>query len=604
MRLLSIQTFEIEEFYDPPKYAILSHTWDKEMTLQEWQLSPTQVRGKYSKVIGAANQAIRDGLAYIWIDTICIDKTSSAELSEAINSMFSWYEAAEICYAYLSDVVFDGLGKVDESLIYASRWFTRGWILQELIAPPELIFYSSEWRKIGTRHQLHLLVSHITKIDSSYLVGERSERPEDRTMTIASCLRPRTPFHYATNAERLSWVSNRVTTRPEDIAYCLLGLFRINMPLLYGERSNAWIRLQKEPIAVSDDESIFTWVSVPRLEVLMNDNLDKTSLMEGPTTRLDHLIRTGWKYLGGSTMFAPDPVNFYCRELRYSILYKTKLPYSMTNADLFMKLPLIHVGFNSLFPIYLAALHCGPLIGGSYATAFDAVILNRCEFSGPNSYRRDRCRFLGSQIWVDTVHIDFNSATEVYIEDLKNGVYPSHELAFKLDKAFLGFWIAFPRGLHPYKVLPYQWGQKTKYARSDPHMGILGFNIGSSQKDYFGTLVFYKDDIKTHLLDLGILLDSHGEVSWTFKMTACETNHRTHESKAGQPTNLTVEQQNDNIPSQIDVSFGIVNTSRLNDWKVRMTYITFHDDNEIMKGRRRRFEGVIGPIRSRSSLIL
>ncbi|KAI0449214.1 HET-domain-containing protein [Xylaria acuta] len=288
MRLLNIETFEVEEFYDPPKYAILSHTWDREMTLRAWQSSSRRRREAYRKAACAAQQATRDGLDYIWIDTICIDKTSSAELSEAINSMFSWYEAAEVCYAYLSDVVFEGATDC-EGLIRRSRWFTRGWTLQELIAPSKLIFYSSNWKRIGTRDRMGLLLSQITGIKSHYLMPER---------------------------HRLSWVSNRVTTRPEDIAYCLLGLFCINMPLLYGERGNAWIRLQKELIAVSDDESIFAWVSVPRLEVLMNDGR-------------------------GSTMLAPDPVNFHGFEDQLCLSSARKLPYSMTNAGLFMKLPLI-----------------------------------------------------------------------------------------------------------------------------------------------------------------------------------------------------------------------------------------------------------------------
>ncbi|KAI1312057.1 HET-domain-containing protein [Xylaria venustula] len=258
MRLLNIRTSEIEEFFDPPKYAILSHTWDNEMTLQEWQSSSKKQREAYGKATCAGKQAVKDGLDYIWIDTICIDKTSSAELSEAINSMFNWYEGAEVCYAYLSD---------------------------ELIAPSELIFYSSKWIRIGTRDELGLLLSEITGIGM--------------------------PFQYATIAERLSWVSDRVTTRPEDIAYCLLGLFQINMPLLYGERGNTWIRLQKELIVVSDDESIFAWTTVPQLEALISDDLDETGLEISPNTRLDHLVRTGWKNSGGSTMLAPDPVNFY-----------------------------------------------------------------------------------------------------------------------------------------------------------------------------------------------------------------------------------------------------------------------------------------------------
>ncbi|TRX91643.1 hypothetical protein FHL15_007425 [Xylaria flabelliformis] len=600
MRLLNIQTLEIDEFYDPPKYAIVSHTWDKEMTFQEWQSSSGRLRRKYSKVISAANQATRDGLAYLWIDTICIDKTSSAELSEAINSMFSWYEDAKICYAYLSDVSFDGQGEVEESSLRASRWFTRGWTLQELIAPSELIFYSSQWKNIGTRNQLGVLVSLITKIDSRYLIRERSLLTRDRMTSRVSDSRARTSLHKASIAERLSWVSNRVTTRPEDIAYCLLGLFRINMPLIYGERSNAWIRLQKELIAVSDDESIFAWVSVPQLEMLMDNNLDEITLEQGPTTRLNHLVGTRWKYLGGSTMFAPDPVNFHRCEDHYSYLLKRKLPYSMTNAGLFMKVPLIQVGFDNLLPVYLAPLRCRPLIGQGSAATFDAVVLKRCDFHTTDAYQRDRCRFLGSRIQVDAVHIDFNSVTEVYIEDSNTRVWLSREPVFDLHKVFFGFWIVFPRGLRSYKVLYHQWDQKTGdgYAQSYPHMGIFGFNIDSSQKNYLGTLEFYKDEVQT-LLDLGILLHSDGTVSWTYKTTVHKTIHQTYRTKE-QPTNLTVEEQNDEIPNQMDVSFGILNSSCWNNWEVRMTYITFDDDNEVTK-RQRPGEGVIGPDHNRSS---
>ncbi|KAI1742998.1 HET-domain-containing protein [Xylaria scruposa] len=577
MRLLNVETLEIEVFYEPPKYAILSHTWDKEMTFQEWQSSSWRLRKKYKKVMNASNQAIQDGLYYIWIDTICIDKTSSAELSEAINSMFSWYENAEICYAYLSDVNFDGQGEVEESSLRASRWFTRGWTLQELIAPSELMFYSSQWKRIGTRDQLGVLVSQITKIDSRYLIRRQDIFWEEGTAVRATA---RIPFHHASIAKRLSWVSNRVTTRLEDIAYCLLGLFRINMPLIYGEGSNAWTRLQKELIAVSDDESVFAWVSVPRLEMLMNDNFFTTDAPEqNPTTRLDHLVRTKWKYLGGSTMFAPDPVSFYCCGDLYSHPYKSKLPYSMTNAGLCMRLPLIQVGFSHLFPVYLVPLRCKPATGHNSSDTFEAVVLKGCGFPTPDAYQRDRCRFLGSRIQIDAVHIDFNSAKEVYIEDSNTRLGLSRELVFKTSRAFLGFWIVFPRGLHPYRVSSGYWGQNrgARYAYSYRQMGIFGFNVDASQKNYLGTLMFYKNEIQIWLY-LGIVLNSNGTISWTYETTTCKAIHQTCTTKEEQPTNLTVEQHNNDIPGQINVTFGVTNSSRLSNWEVKMTYITFNND--------------------------
>lgn len=589
MRLLNTQTFRVEEFYNSPKYAILSHTWDREMTLQEWQSSSKQDREAYRKATCAAEQAIKDGLDYIWIDTICIDKTSSAELSEAINSMFSWYEGAEVCYAYLSDVLFEDLAGIKESPLRRSRWFTRGWTLQELIAPSELIFYSSEWTKIGTRDQLGILVSVITGIKSHYLMRERGLRPKNTTTTRATNSLARTPFHNATIAERLSWVSNRVTTRPEDIAYCLLGLFQINMPLLYGERGNAWIRLQKELIAASDDESIFAWVSVPRLEALMgdDDDLDETGLEVGPNTRLDHLVRTRWKYSGSSTMLAPDPVNFYGSEGHVRLVSERKRPYSITNAGLFMKLPLLQVGFEDHPPVYLAALRCGPAkceSPAAYRTC-DAVILKGCNADVPDAYQRDRCWFLGSRIEVDAVHVDFNFATEVYIEESSTGMELIHEPVFESDKNFYGFWIVFPRGRRSYRALSHQWGSMTgeRYARSWPDMGIFGFSIDSSRNMYRETLFFYRNDVKTHFLDLGIVLEPDGAITWEYEATDCETNHRTHGSMEEQPMNSVVKRRDDETRGHMEVSLGMLNFSSYwsNEWEVRMTYITFNDNDGL-----------------------
>jgi hypothetical protein len=192
------------------------------------------------------------------VDPVCIDKDSSAELSEAINSMYTWYQKARICYAYLSDVQADcskDLNLVAEELAQpdheystqttqfaSSRWFSRGWTLQELLAPEILHFYSDSWTLLGTRESLHRLVSVITGIDTAILLN---------------------PVHihdpFVSVAKKMSWAAHRNTTRLEDRAYSLLGIFNVNMPLLYGEGRKAFTRLQEEILRTSDDESIFAW---------------------------------------------------------------------------------------------------------------------------------------------------------------------------------------------------------------------------------------------------------------------------------------------------------------------------------------------------------
>ncbi|KAK0712058.1 hypothetical protein B0H67DRAFT_518816 [Lasiosphaeris hirsuta] len=230
MRLLKTKTkeLEFEEFAgrNVPLYSILSHTWGSdEISLQD--------------IMGTRTLAAAHGFDYVWIDTCCIDKTSSAELSEAINSMYRWYQEADICYAYLADVAASpGAGL--PARLSRSRWFTRGWTLQELLAPSAVIFLDAAWHEIGTKSDLHEALSEITGIPSAVLQG---------TSTPSS----------ASVAQRMSWASKRETTRPEDLAYCLLGLFDVNMPMLYGEGDRAFARLQEEIIKTSDDHSIFAW---------------------------------------------------------------------------------------------------------------------------------------------------------------------------------------------------------------------------------------------------------------------------------------------------------------------------------------------------------
>lgn len=173
-----------------------------------------------------------------WIDSCCIDKTSSAELSEAINSMFKWYQKAQVCYAYLSDVASARQNPSDRySDFRLTKWFTRGWTLQELLAPSSVEFCDCNWVEIGTKLSLQNEVSKVTGISIEHLQD----------------------YSAASVAQKLSWASLRATTRREDEAYCLMGLFDVNMPTLYGEGDKAFLRLQLEILSQTDDESLFAW---------------------------------------------------------------------------------------------------------------------------------------------------------------------------------------------------------------------------------------------------------------------------------------------------------------------------------------------------------
>lgn len=243
MRLINVHTRELKEFIaDPPDYAILSHRWrnDEEVSFQDFQdKRQREEKGGDRKIHALCQQAQQDGLNWVWIDTCCIDKSSSAELSEAINSMFTWYRDSNVCYAYLDDVT-DIRG--DRGLT-TSEWFKRGWTLQELIAPDHLNFYcrsDSGWRHLGDKRSLAKMLSVRTRIDVSLLEGHD------------------TPNQFNV-ARRMSWAAGRRTTRKEDMAYSLMGLFDINMPMLYGEGAKAFLRLQEQIVAQVNDHTIFAW---------------------------------------------------------------------------------------------------------------------------------------------------------------------------------------------------------------------------------------------------------------------------------------------------------------------------------------------------------
>ena len=247
IRLVDTTTIRLKVFnsQEAPKYAILSHTWtsDEEVSYQEANRitsdpdHPAAARLGYRKILDTCRKAKSHGYSYVWIDTCCIDKTSSAELSEAINSMFRWYTEAAVCYVYLADLPESSSWR--ESFGNC-RWFTRGWCLQELLAPSgdNLRFYDKSWKFVGTKAELKLDIARITGIGEDVLAGTRLLR----MIPIA---------------RRMSWAAKRNTTRAEDKAYCLLGIFDVNMPMLYGEGERSFMRLQEEIILRSNDLSIF-----------------------------------------------------------------------------------------------------------------------------------------------------------------------------------------------------------------------------------------------------------------------------------------------------------------------------------------------------------
>jgi hypothetical protein len=250
MRLINSSTLRLEEFTDQtiPPYATLSHTWgDTEATFQDIEsLGHYDTTGtRFTKISYCCEEARRDGLSHAWVDTCCIDKSSSAELSEAINSMFRWYQKSQICYVYLSDLSLTEKDKGFCTEFANCRWFTRGWTLQELLASQQVTFFNKSWVPVGSKTDLSQMISRITRIDPVFIQGNPS-------------------LFSASIARRMSWASQRQTTRAEDLAYCLLGIFEINMPLLYGEGSRAFLRLQEELMKGSRDQSLFAWKSAER----------------------------------------------------------------------------------------------------------------------------------------------------------------------------------------------------------------------------------------------------------------------------------------------------------------------------------------------------
>lgn len=245
MWLLNATTKRLEcyEGSNVPKCAILSHRWETEEVLYQDVIENTaHEKAGYFKIEQCCEQAKKDGYDYVWVDTCCIDRKSNAELSEAINSMYRWYKKAEVCYAFLSDIQLvdhHELSMFQGRSFSQSVWFTRGWTLQEMLAPRRLEFYDRTWTSLGSRAYWVSQIHEATSIPEAALGMFQTEK-----WSIAA---------------KMSWASKRCTARIEDQAYSLLGLFQVNMPLLYGEGPNAFLRLQEEICRTTTDRSLFAW---------------------------------------------------------------------------------------------------------------------------------------------------------------------------------------------------------------------------------------------------------------------------------------------------------------------------------------------------------
>lgn len=259
MRILDTTTFELASnslsILKQESYAIFSHRWNgSEITFKELGAHIDTLRAagttplespEQEKIRGACQIARAKGIRWIWIDICCLDKSSTAELAEFLNSMYQWYRDAKLCITYLSDVVRKGDGREDFTCEagHPSVWFSCGWALQELLAPRHLEFFDKNWDPIGDRAGFAEQIEKITNIQSKYLKSE-TEGEDPRAACIAT---------------KFSWIATRRTERDEDMAYSILGLCGVTMGPQYGEGWGAFMRLQKELLSISEDESLFAW---------------------------------------------------------------------------------------------------------------------------------------------------------------------------------------------------------------------------------------------------------------------------------------------------------------------------------------------------------
>ncbi|KAI6018861.1 hypothetical protein EDC04DRAFT_440742 [Pisolithus marmoratus] len=379
-----------EEFDErSANYVILSHRWENEINYDEMTVfmktdgyyeNEIRQRAGYKKVIKSCEQALQDGYNWIWIDTCCIDKRSSSELSEAINSMYRWYRKSQKCYAYLDDVedsilpTQQDFGKFDKANGWPA-WFSRGWTLQELIAPKQVKFFTKDWVPIGDRESLATTLEKITRIPLNVL----KEGQIPRRLCVA---------------EIMSWAADRKTTRVEDGAYSLLGLFDVNMPILYGEGEKAFRRLQLEIIRVSGDHSIFAWNPKGQFGLLDSVLAGSPSYFRGchdvKKVELEDFANdiVNYRHNGLSLPRSPVSGKLACLKFRDRPLRPQLAMSSLTNVGIQICLPvLLHRDSESVFRAILA---CRDYYGNPITIDFKSLGLSSYRIPAAGPYRHSR----------------------------------------------------------------------------------------------------------------------------------------------------------------------------------------------------------------------
>ena len=458
MHLLNTHDLRLETFWDEraTTYAILSHRWGKEeVSFHDIQnLEVARTKKGFWKILNTCEVARKKGFKYMWIDTCCINKESSAELSEAINSMYQWYEASAVCYVYLSDV--DTKDQIPLSL-----WFTRGWTLQELLAPRNIVFYNQYWEHLGTKQTLSEVLTLSTGIDRAILSNE-------------------VPVSSRSIAQRMCWASQRITTRVEDIAYCLLGLLDVAIPLLYGEKGKAFFRLQEEIIKKSTDHSLFAW------------SMDRKSpsglLADSPTAFAG--CRNVVEYIHKNNF-----VVLAIPGLRY-----VEKPYSMTNRGLSIRMLAVQIKHD----LYLVRLKCSKAGGHPPNLSY-----NRClgmymkrlndDVYAPVEHEGETCALRRTVTWEAGSSSLYSSILETHVPQ----VFRCHSVDYKED--FRGFRFATCVSSHHSRTLE---GRRFEVSATQwsPEESIMFVRPGE-----YGTVHLYDStqDNEIRLIKLGFDFDGN-----------------------------------------------------------------------------------------------
>ncbi|RDW56821.1 hypothetical protein BP5796_12888 [Coleophoma crateriformis] len=527
MRLLNTFTDEMREFVvDIPHYAIISHTWAAEEVtyydvVNKQGLDAVSWKQGYSKLMEFRREAARNGFKWIWMDSCCIDKTSSAELSEAINSMFAWYRDAVVCYVYLFDFLMSEGSEFHFAISGArSRWFTRGWTLQELLAPENLVFYDQNWKDCGSKHSLAGAISSITGIDHKVLSGE-------------------TPINDYSIAQKMSWASMRETTRVEDIAYSLMGIFGITMPLLYGEGLRSFARLQEEIIKTSTDQTIFAW----RIGWLSatEDSLNRGLLASSPADFQD-----SGRIVRGSDQSVDEGT------------------YSITNTGLLVDLPLIReeenfVGVLNCHDIHHSNTRLGILLKNSMFLAkptstmgqSDGIARRRvlCQRISP-----DLLRTVQAKVIPESVRVSLTITPLWTAPASRAARFPLVDVSLETDLGESGFSLARSSTLmaqdSPRKLMSYIFGHSTGKL-----FGIklqVDNGLGEAVRSRLEVMVSGEaalDDWTTELVSTTV--DEAEEIieaneGWRLK---AKIRHRIKENRRGQILSLILQVSLESIPA-------------------------------------------------------